>query len=43
MSKTDLSLYLSALGLMAPHLSSSTIIAILLGLLIQASRDGNDE
>jgi hypothetical protein len=39
MNKTDLALYLGALGLLAPHLSSWTIIAILLRLLINASHD----
>jgi hypothetical protein len=37
MSKTELALYLGALGVIAPHLCSWAIIAILLWLVIQST------
>jgi hypothetical protein len=39
MHKTDLALYLSALGLIAPHLSLAVIVVILLYLLIRGADD----
>jgi len=39
MNKTNLALYLGALAVIAPHLSTWAIIAILLWLLIQTSRN----
>jgi hypothetical protein len=41
MKKTDLALYLGALGVVAPHLSPWVIIAILLWALINSSQDGD--
>jgi hypothetical protein len=43
MSKTDLALYIGALGVLAPHLTSWAIIAILMWLLIPASRNSDAE
>ncbi len=41
MNKTDLALYLGALGVIAPHLSAWAIIAILLWLLSRSTHNGN--
>jgi hypothetical protein len=43
MSKTDIALYLGALGVLAPHLTSWAIIAILMWLLIRSGGDGDAE
>jgi hypothetical protein len=43
MTKTELALYLAALGIIAPHLSSWAIIAILLWLVIQSKHRRSPE
>jgi hypothetical protein len=42
MPKTDLALYLGALGVIAPHLSAWAIIAILLWLLIKSTHGDSE-
>lgn len=41
MSKSDIALYLSALGVIAPHLSPWVIIALLLWMLVNSGHDGD--
>jgi hypothetical protein len=41
MTYSELALYLGALGVIAPHLSSPVIIAVLLWMLIKSSHHGD--
>jgi hypothetical protein len=41
MTKTEIALYLSAIGVIAPHLSPWVIVALLLWMLVNSSHDGD--
>lgn len=41
MTKSEIALYLSALGVIAPHLSPWLIIAFLLWMMVKSGHDGD--